>query len=85
MRLAAGLKSTNLYNHISFITFKNITGRNVTNVNINTSILITKSLEFNSFQGLCPWTPIQIKGINFYFYKAEVFNGITAGFKSSNL
>lgn len=49
MRLAAGPKSTNLYNHISFITFKNITGRNVTNFNINTSILITKSLELNSF------------------------------------
>lgn len=30
MRLAAGPKSTNLYNHISFITFKNIMGRNVT-------------------------------------------------------
>lgn len=42
MRLAAGPKFTNLYNHISFITFKNITGRNVTNFNINTSILIYK-------------------------------------------
>lgn len=42
MRLAAGPKSTNLYNHASFITFKNITGRNVTNFNINTLILIYK-------------------------------------------
>lgn len=85
MRLAAGPKSSNLYNHISFITFKNITGRNVTNFNINTSILITKSLELNSFQGLCPLDPHTDKGIIFYFYKAEVSNGITAGFKSSNL
>lgn len=42
MRLAAGPKSTNLYTHISFITFKNYTDRNVTNFNINTSILTYK-------------------------------------------